>query len=115
MLSPSAGTWVEAAGGDLVRADAIVVLRCADGQVNAVLASGQSLTMAGAGCPPGFHRQLLAEIALSRLLDGDRHTVVIVASARDQHAWKWAATRLSCTSHDDQSTRPYAPLAVPGK
>lgn len=78
--------------------------------VRAIVAAGQSLPVAGPGCLPGFHRELLAEIAESRLLDGDRHTVIITAHAvRDQLAWGWIKARLSCASCDDQPAQSYAP------
>ncbi len=78
--------------------------------VSALLAAGQSLHLAGLGCPPDFHRRLLAEIAGSRLLDGDRHTVIITAHAgRGQADWEWTTARLSRASQEDQPAQRYPP------
>jgi len=56
-----ADVWLWAAGGELVSATAIIQLRCRDGEVEAIVAGGSWLRLAGPGCPPEFHRQLLAE------------------------------------------------------
>ena len=63
MASGAADVWLRAVGGELVNAAAIIGLRCRDGEVQAILAGGVRLGLAGPGCPPEFHLQLLAEIA----------------------------------------------------
>jgi hypothetical protein len=67
------------------------------------------------GCLPDFHRELLAEIAGSPLLDGDRHTVLMTAHAgRGQADWVSTTARLSCASHEDQPAHLRALMVGPG-
>ncbi len=61
MTSRPADIWLRAAGGEPVSAAAIIEFRCRDGEVEAIVAGGSWLRLAGPGCPPEFHRQLLAE------------------------------------------------------
>lgn len=115
MGDQSVGVWVQVADGDLVRSDAIITLGCQDGVVSATLAGGVSFRLAGPGCPPDFHQQLLAEIAESRLLDGGRYTVIITGHADKGQPPEWTTARLSRAPRDDQPAQHCAatPRAVP--
>ena len=77
MTSLPADVWLRAVGGELVSAAAIVQLRCRDGEVEALVAGGSWLRLAGPGCPPGFHHQLLAELARARQIYDDRWIVIM--------------------------------------
>ena len=93
MASAAADVWLRAVGGELVSAAAIIGLRCRDGEVEAILAGGASLRLAGPGCPPEFHLQLLAELARARRIYDDRWIVIISAEmAADGPRWTCATT-----------------------
>ena len=97
MTGAAAAVWVRAVGGDLVSAAAVIHLRCRDGEVEAILAGGACLRLAGPGCPPGFHLQLLAELARARRIYDDRW-IVIMSPEVTADGPRWA-----CATADDQS------------
>ena len=91
MTGTAADVWLRAVGGDLVSAAAIIHLRCRDGEVEAILAGGACLRLAGPGCPPGFHLQLLAELARARRIYDDRWIVIMSPEMRaDSRRWTCA-------------------------
>jgi hypothetical protein len=75
MGSDAPNVWIRSSAGELVRADALIHLRCGDGQVEATCADGRSVLLTGPGCPADFHVQLLLELSRVRL--DDRSIVVI--------------------------------------
>ena len=92
-LARPADVWLRAVGGELVHAAAIIGLRCRDGEVEAILAGGAGLRLAGPGCPPEFRVQLLAELASARRIYDDRWIVIISAQmAADDPRWTCATT-----------------------
>ena len=105
-----ADAWILAADGRLVRADVIAELACQDGVMTARLTSGREVSLAGPGCPAGFHRQFLAALELARLSDGDRWTVIITACAgADGISWTWATSRVSGAQPGADSTAGHSP------
>ena len=87
MVAGMSKVWVRSADGDLVRADAIVGLRCRDGDVEAWWPAGW-VRLAGPGCPPDFHAQLAAEIVELDAAAGDRWATFVTAEVTaDRSAW----------------------------
>jgi hypothetical protein len=78
-------------GGELIRADVIVGLRCREGSVEAVRGDGHCIRLTESGCPPDFHVMLLAELANVNM--DDRWIIIISASVTaDGARWTHATT-----------------------
>jgi hypothetical protein len=83
-------TWVGTVGGQLVRADTITGLRCADGKADAFCSHGRLVTLAEPACPADFHLQLLQ--ALGRAANDDRWLLVI-SPEKSTQGWEWNERR----------------------
>lgn len=90
--------WISAADGDMVRADAIVILRLdKTGRLTAQLRDEAKVSVpllegsTGGGHPPvDFHRQLIRMIA--ELADsGDAH---VIHAQHTDGAWRWVSEPL---------------------
>ena len=93
MTGGVSGVWIRASDGQLVAADSVTRLRCDDGQVMAMSLDGSWLRLAGPGCPPGFHVQLLDCIARTRRLLDDRWVVIVAGGgAGADGGWVSATT-----------------------
>jgi hypothetical protein len=105
MGSRAADVWISAGDGQLVAADSVTRLRCEDGLVQAMCTDGSWLDVAGPGCPPDFHLQLLGHIAKARRLFDDRWITVLAADgAGEDLCWT------SVTADDlDNARREAAP------
>ncbi|WP_067909516.1 hypothetical protein [Actinomadura rubrobrunea] len=98
MGTPAADVWIVTHDGrDLVRADAIVLIRLDDtGRLTAQLRDEARVTVAllegsASGRPPAdFHRQLIRMV--SELADSSG--AQLVRAQRDQHGWHWVSETL---------------------
>ncbi len=97
MGSEAANVWIRSSAGELVRADALIHLRCGDGQVEATCADGRSVLLTGPGCPADFHLQLLWELSRVRL---DDRWIVVISPEVTADGARWArATANDLVSH----------------
>src|SRR5262249_9810027 len=94
--------WVRGQEEVLVRADAIVVLACARGSLDAECVTGRTVRLADSECPGALQLALLDEIGRARA--DDRLAVVIMPPAgRDSATWhrEYAHTLLDRLTDDD--------------
>ena len=97
MSDDLAHVWIGTWAGELVRADAVIGLECADGTARAYCSDGRLVLLAESGCPPDFHVQLLR--ALER---GGRDTrwMLVISPEISSGGAHWT------TSHVDELTEP---------
>ncbi len=93
MTSGSANVWIRSGDNELVRSDVIIGLRCHGGEVEAACPDGSVVRLAGPGCPPDFHLQLLRELGRLYIMRDDRW-VVIVSSDVTPGSAMWIAERV---------------------
>ena len=94
--------WIGTAAGELVRADAITGLRCADGSAEAICSDGRIIRLAESACPPDFHLQLLRELARART---DTRWLVIIGAEQGRDGVRWIQCRVDdLVDHDKRST-----------
>jgi hypothetical protein len=94
--------WVRGHGGVMVRADAIIVLACAAGSLEAECVNGRTMRLADSERPGPLLLALLDEIG--RVGADDRLAVVISPPAeRDTAVWRreYAHTLLDRLTDDD--------------
>jgi hypothetical protein len=89
MRAGMANVWVRSSGGELLRADVLVHLRCQDGVVEAAGADGRCVPLTESGCPSDFHLQLLLELARVNL---DDRWVVIISPEVTAESAQWTRT-----------------------
>lgn len=78
--------WIRAEGEVLVRADAIIVLACAPGGLDADCMNGRTMRLTDSECPGALQLALLDEI---RLAGADERLAVVITppAERDSAAW----------------------------
>jgi hypothetical protein len=94
--------WIRAEGEVLVRADAIIVLACAPGGLDAECVNGRTVRLANSECPGALQLALLDEIRLAGA--DERLAVVITPPAEpDSAAWhrEYADVLLDRLTEDD--------------
>lgn len=90
--------WISADSGELVRADAIIGLHCADGSADARCSDGRVVRLAGSGCPADFHVQLLAELVQAAAQD---RWILIISPEASRGGMSWTQSRVEDLTQAD--------------